>query len=112
MEKLFLVDAYAQIFRAYYAFMSRPMRNAEGLNTSAIFGFTKFLRDIIIAERPHYLGDAFDPHGGNFRNRLYPATKPIARHAGDIVAVFLHQKNCRGMRIPILEVATRVPTTL
>lgn len=42
MEKLFLIDAYALIFRAYYAFIGRPMRNAEGLNTSAIFGFVKF----------------------------------------------------------------------
>lgn len=107
MEKLFLVDAYAQIFRAYYAFMSRPMRNAEGLNTSAIFGFTKFLRDIIIAERPHYLGVAFDPHGGNFRNRLYPAYKANRTATPeDIVASVPYIKRIvEAMRIPILEVA-------
>ena len=63
MEKLFLIDAYAQIFRAYYAFAGRPMRNRQGLNTSPIFGFTKFLRDILINERPHYLGVAFDSGG-------------------------------------------------
>ena len=47
MKKLFLIDAYALIFRSYYAFISRPMRNADGLNTSAVFGFTKFLSEII-----------------------------------------------------------------
>ena len=62
-KRLFLVDAYALIFRSYYAFMGRPMRNGEGLNTSAVFGFTKFLRDIIKRERPRYLGVAFDPKG-------------------------------------------------
>ena len=71
MEKVFLVDAYALIFRFYYAFIGRPMRNAAGVNTSAVFGFVKFLKDLILRERPHYLGVAFDPPGGNFRHELY-----------------------------------------
>ena len=106
MEKLFLVDAYAQIFRAYYAFAGRPMRNREGLNTSPIFGFTKFLRDIIINERPHYLGVAFDPKGGNFRNRLFPDYKANRSETPeDIIAAVPHIKEIlRAMRIPILEV--------
>ena len=106
MEKLFLVDAYAQIFRAYYAFAGRPMRNREGLNTSPIFGFTKFLRDIIINERPHYLGVAFDPKGGNFRNRLFPDYKANRSETPeDIIAAVPHIKDIlRAMRIPILEV--------
>ncbi|MBR7129966.1 MAG: DNA polymerase I [Tidjanibacter sp.] len=107
MEKLFLVDAYAQIFRAYYAFAGRPMRNREGLNTSPIFGFTKFLRDIIINERPHYLGVAFDPHGGNFRNQLFPDYKANRSETPeDIIAAVPYIKEIlKAMRIPILEVA-------
>ncbi len=107
MEKLFLIDAYAQIFRAYYAFAGRPMRNREGLNTSPIFGFVKFLRDIIINERPHYLGVAFDPKGGNFRNTLFPEYKANrAETPEDIIAAVPYIKQVlEAMRIPILEVA-------
>ena len=107
MEKLFLIDAYAQIFRAYYAFAGRPMRNSEGLNTSPIFGFVKFVRDIIINERPHYLGVAFDPHGGNFRHELYPDYKANRSETPeDIVAAVPYIKEfLEAMRIPILEVA-------
>ena len=61
MAKLFLIDAYALIFRSYYAFLGRSMHNGAGVNTAPIFGFTKFLRDIISRERPGYLGVAFDP---------------------------------------------------
>lgn len=107
MEKLFLIDAYAQIFRAYYAFAGRPMRNRQGLNTSPIFGFTKFLRDILINERPHYLGVAFDPKGGNFRNQLYPEYKANRSETPeDIVAAVPYIKEIlAAMRIPVLEVA-------
>ena len=106
MKKLFLIDAYALIFRSYYAFMQRPMRNAEGLNTSAIFGFTKFLREIIVNERPDYLGVAFDPHGGNFRNDLFPEYKANrSATPEDIIASVPHIKNIlEALRIPILEV--------
>ena len=75
MKKLFLIDAYALIFKYYYAFMGRPMRNRDGMNTSVVFGFTKFLRDIIRRERPDLLGVAFDPPGGSFRRRIYPLYK-------------------------------------
>ncbi len=107
MEKLFLIDAYAQIFRAYYAFAGRPMRNREGLNTSPIFGFVKFVRDIIINERPHYLGVAFDPHGGNFRHELFPDYKANRSETPeDIVAAVPYIKEfLEAMRIPVLEVA-------
>ena len=67
MKKLFLVDAYALIFKYYYAFLGRPMRNRAGMNTSVVFGFVKFLRDIQKRERPDLLGVAFDPKGGSFR---------------------------------------------
>ena len=106
MEKLFLIDAYAQIFRAYYAFAGRPMRNREGLNTSPIFGFVKFLRDIIINERPHYLGVAFDPKGGNFRHQLFPEYKANRSETPeDIIAAVPYIKEfLAAMRIPVLEV--------
>ncbi len=106
MEKLFLIDAYALIFRSYYAFISRPMRNAEGMNTSAVFGFTKFLNDIIRRENPRYLGVAFDPPGGNFRSELYPEYKAnrSATPEDIIIAVPYIKRILEAMRIPILEV--------
>ncbi len=105
-KRVFLIDAYALIFRSYYAFMQRPMRNAEGLNTSAIFGFTKFLREIIINERPDYLGVAFDPKGGNFRSELYPEYKANrSATPEDIIASVPYIKDIlTALRIPILEV--------
>ncbi|WP_281671473.1 DNA polymerase I [Rikenella microfusus] len=106
MEKLFLIDAYALIFRFHYAFINRPMRNAQGLNTSAIFGFAKFLNEIIAREQPKYLGVAFDPPGGSFRRELYPLYK-ANRDATpeDIIAAVPHIKAwLEAMRIPVLEV--------
>ena len=79
MKKLFLVDAYALIFKYYYAFLGRPMRNRAGMNTSVVFGFVKFLRDILQRERPALLGVAFDPHGGSFRREPYPASRTTAQ---------------------------------
>ena len=75
MKKLFLVDAYALIFKYYYAFLGRPMRNRAGMNTSVVFGFVKFLRDIQKRERPDLLGVAFDPKGGSFRREIFPEYK-------------------------------------
>lgn len=106
MKKLFLIDAYALIFRSYYAFINRPMRNADGLNTSAVFGFVKFLNELIRREQPHYLGVAFDPKGGNFRHELYPAYK-ANRDATpeDITAAVPYIKELlEAMRIPVIEV--------
>lgn len=106
MERIYLVDAYALIYRSYYAFMGRPMRSRAGINTSAVFGFTKFLRDIIMKEEPKYLGVAFDPKGGNFRNRLYPAYKANRSETPEdiIVAVPYIKRILEAMRIPCLEV--------
>ena len=73
MKRLFLVDAYALIFKYYYAFMGRPMRNRSGMNTSIVYGFTKFLRDIQKREKPDLLGVAFDPKGeAHRRGYVYP----------------------------------------
>ncbi len=107
MEKLFLIDAYALIFRFHYAFINRPMRNAQGLNTSAIFGFAKFLNELMVREQPKYLGVAFDPPGGSFRRELFPDYK-ANRDATpeDIIAAVPHIKAIlEAMRIPVLEVA-------
>ncbi len=106
MKKLYLIDAYALIFRYYYAFMSRPMRNREGINTSVVFGFTKFLREIIRRENPDLIGVAFDPPGGSFRKGLFPAYKAnrTATPEDIITSVPYVKRLVEAMCIPILEV--------
>lgn len=107
MKRLFLVDAYALIFKYYYAFMTRPMRNREGMNTSPVFGFVKFLRDILRRERPDCIGVAFDPAGGCFRKELYAGYKAnrTATPEDIIAAVPYIKRVLEAMRIPVLEVA-------
>ena len=74
-EKLFLIDGHALIFKMYYAFLRRPMVNSKGLDTSILFGFTKYLLELIEREKPTHLAVAFDPPGGTFRNEMYPEYK-------------------------------------
>ena len=106
MKKLFLIDAYALIFKYYYAFYGRPMRNRAGMNTSIVFGFTKFLRDIQKREKPDLLGVAFDPEGGSFRRQMfeqYKANRPQTPE--DIIQSVPYVKRIvEAMCIPILEV--------
>ena len=73
--KLFLIDGHALIFKMYYAFLGRPMVNSRGEDTSILFGFTKYLLELIDRERPTHIAVSFDPPGGTFRNQLYPAYK-------------------------------------
>ena len=105
-RKLFLVDAYALIFKYYYAFLGRPMRNRDGMNTSVVFGFVKFLRDILKRERPELLGVAFDPKGGSFRKDIFPeykANRPETPE--DIIRSVPYIKQIlEAMCIPVLEV--------
>ena len=75
MQKLYLLDAYALIYRAYYAFIKNPRINSKGENTSAILGFVNTLEEVISKEAPTHLGVAFDPHGGTFRHEAYPEYK-------------------------------------
>ena len=75
MEKLFLLDAYALIYRAYYAFIKNPRINSKGVNTSAIMGFCNTLHEVISKEKPTYIAVAFDPHGLTFRSEAFPAYK-------------------------------------
>ena len=106
MKKLFLIDAYALIFRYYYAFYGRPMRNRAGMNTSIVFGFTKFLRDIIKREKPDLLGVAFDPAGGSFRREMYPEYKANRPETPEdiIESVPYVKRIVEAMCIPILEI--------
>ena len=107
MKKLFLVDAYALIFKYYYAFLDRPMRNREGMNTSVVFGFVKFLRDIQKRERPDLLGVAFDPKGGSFRRDIFPEYKANRSETPEdiLLSIPYVKRVLDAMCIPILEVA-------
>ena len=107
MKKLFLVDAYALMFKYYYAFLGRPMRNHAGMNTSVVFGFVKFLRDILKREQPDLLGVAFDPKGGSFRRDIYSEYKAnrSATPEDIILSVPYVKRVLEAMCIPILEVA-------
>ena len=73
--KLFLIDGHALVFKMYYAFLRRPMVNSKGMDTSILFGFTKYLLELIEREKPTHLAVAFDPPGGTFRNEMYPEYK-------------------------------------
>ena len=106
MEKLFLLDAYALIYRSYYAFIKNPRINSKGLNTSAIVGFLNTLYEVLTKEQPTHLGVAFDPHGPTFRSEVYPAYK-AQREATpeDIrVAVPIIKDLLTAWNIPILQV--------
>ena len=106
MKKLFLVDAYALIFKYYYAFLGRPMRNRAGMNTSVVFGFVKFLRDIQKREHPDLLGVAFDPKGGSFRCEIFPEYKANRAETPEdiLLSVPYIKRVLEAMCIPILEV--------
>ncbi len=75
MDKLFLIDGHALVFKMYYAFARRPMINSKGADTSILFGFTKYLLEMVEREKPTHLAVAFDPPGGTFRNQMYPEYK-------------------------------------
>ena len=105
-KKLFLVDAYALIYKYYYAFMGRPMRNHAGMNTSVIFGFVKFMRDMLKREEPDLIGVAFDPKGGCFRREIFPeykANRPATPEDIHLSVPYVKQF-LEAMCIPILEV--------
>ena len=94
------------MFKYYYAFLGRPMRNHAGLNTSVVFGFVKFLRDIQKREKPDLLGVAFDPKGGSFRRELYPEYKANRTETPEDIILSLPyvKRVLEAMCIPILEV--------
>ncbi len=106
MEKLFLLDAYALIYRAYYAFIKNPRINSKGMNTSAIFGFVNTLADVIKHQQPTHLGVAFDPSGPTFRHEAYEQYKAQREETPEAIrlSVPIIKEIISAFRIPILEV--------
>ena len=106
MEKLFLLDAYALIYRSYYAFIKNPRINSKGLNTSAIMGFLNTLQEVLQKEQPTHLGVAFDPHGPTFRSEAYPAYKAQREATPEDIktSVPIIKDILKAWNIPILEV--------
>lgn len=106
MKKLFLLDAYAIIYRSYYAFIRNPRINSKGINTSAVYGFVNTLEEVLKKEQPTHIGVAFDPKGNTFRHEMYPEYK-AQREATpeDIrVAVPIIKRILSAYNIPVLEV--------
>lgn len=104
-KKLFLLDAYALIFRGYYAFIKNPRINSKGLDTSAILGFMNSLVDVIKREKPDHLAVAFDKNGSDFRNDIFPAYKAHRSETPEAIKIaipFIHQL-LEAMHIPIIE---------
>ncbi|MBR2243308.1 MAG: DNA polymerase I [Prevotella sp.] len=106
MDKLFLLDAYALIYRSYYAFIKNPRINSKGLNTSAIVGFVNTLQEVLTKEQPTHLGVAFDPHGPTFRSEAFPAYKAQREATPEDIrkAVPIIKDLLRAWNIPILQV--------
>ncbi|MCQ2196608.1 MAG: DNA polymerase I [Bacteroidaceae bacterium] len=106
MQKLFLLDAYALIYRAYYAFIKNPRINSKGENTSAILGFVNTLEEVLQKEGPTHIGVAFDPHGGTFRHEAYPPYKAQREETPEAIrfAVPKIKELLSAYHIPVLEV--------
>ena len=106
MKKLFLIDAYAIIYRAYYAFIRAPRINSKGLNTSAIYGFVNTLEDVLKREKPTHIAVAFDPSGKTFRHEAYELYKAQRESTPEDIklAVPYIKKIITAYNIPILEV--------
>lgn len=102
---MFLLDAYALIFRAYYAFIRSPRINSKGQNTSAVFGFTNSLLEILSKEKPQYIAVAFDPPGGNFRHEIFNEYKAHRDETPEDIkkAVPFIKRLLEVMKIPVLE---------
>ncbi len=105
-RKLFLLDAYALIYRAYYAFIKNPRINSKGLNTSAILGFVNTLEEVLRKENPTHIGVAFDPSGPTFRHEMFESYKAQREETPEDIrrAVPYIKEIIRAYRIPILEV--------
>lgn len=104
--KLYLIDAYALIFRAYYAFIRAPRINSKGINTSAIMGFFNTLEEVINEGQPTHIGVAFDPAGGSFRSQIYPLYKAQREETPEAIrqAVPYIKQALQAYRIPVIEV--------
>ncbi|WP_308274261.1 DNA polymerase I [Prevotella sp.] len=105
MNKLFLLDAYALIYRAYYAFIKNPRINSKGMNTSAIMGFVNTLNEILTKEQPTHIGIAFD-HGKTFRDEAFPSYKAQREETPEDIraSVPIIKQIIKAMHIPVLQV--------
>lgn len=105
-EKLFLLDAYALIYRAYYAFIKNPRINSKGFNTSAVLGFVNTLEEVLKKEQPTHIGVAFDPEGPTFRHEAFEQYKAQREETPEVIrqSVPIIKEIIRAYRIPILEV--------
>ena len=106
MQTLYLLDAYALIYRAYYALIRSPRINSKGQNTSAVYCFVNRLNAVLNTEKPDMFGIAFDPAGGTFRHEAYPAYKAQREATPEDIkwAVPVIKDIIRAYNIPILEV--------
>ena len=104
--KLFLLDAYALIYRAYYGLIKNPRINSRGENVSAIFGFFNTLEEVLSKEQPTHIGVAFDPHGGTFRHKAYPPYKAQREETPEAIrfGVPVIKEILKSYHIPVLEV--------
>ena len=102
--KLFLIDGHALVFKMYYAFLRRPMINSKGEDMSILFGFTKYLLEMLEREKPTHVAVAFDPPGGTFRNQLYPEYKGTRPPTPQLVIDALEplMELVEKMNIPVL----------
>lgn len=105
-DRLYLIDGHALVFKMYYAFLRRPMINSKGADMSILFGFTKYILELINREHPEYLAVAFDPPGGTFRNVMYPEYKATRAATPQLVIDALEPLTgiCRSLKIPVLMV--------
>ena len=104
--KLFLIDAYALIYRSYYAFLKNPRINSKGINTSAIFGFINSLEDVLKRENPTHIAVAFDPQGPTFRHEAFEQYKAQREETPEVIrqSVPIIKEIIAAYNIPILEV--------
>ncbi len=103
-DRLFLIDGHALIFKMYYAFLRHPMINSKGADMSILFGFTKYILELIDREKPTHLAVAFDPPGGTFRHEMYPEYKGTRSETPQLVIDSLEPlcELCRSMGFPVL----------
>ncbi|MDR0729079.1 MAG: DNA polymerase I [Prevotellaceae bacterium] len=104
MKTLYLIDGHAMVYRAYYAFIKRPIMNTKGIDTSAIFGFTRLLMDLLRRERPTHLTIVFDPGGPTFRHKKYPPYKATRLATPEVIQASLPvvREIADAFRIPVL----------
>jgi DNA polymerase-1 len=105
-NRIFLLDAYALIFRAYYAFIRNPIYNSRGQNSSAIFGFITSLEDLLVREKPSHIAVVFDPPGGTFRHKMYPEYKANREATPEDIklAVPYIKRLIEAYNIPVIEI--------